>query len=154
VTAERCGGCGAAIAGGTAGCRALYDEVLARNYSQPAHSACHKLVVDAYSLQHPDEFCRSAKSLATHLTGLAISVEGGSKDRAGAALRRWLDEPVSLAKPSLPEERGRTTLSHLALTAGPDEWHAAVRAWAGDVWAAYTPLHPLACEWRPAAERH
>lgn len=75
MSKERCAGCGAAVDGGTVGCGALFDEVLARDYSDPAYFRCHKLVVDCYSLQHPDEFCRSAKSLASHLVGQGIAIE-------------------------------------------------------------------------------
>ena len=149
-----CGGCGAELEGGTAGCRALYDEVLARDYSQPAYFACHKLVVDCYSLQHPDEFCRSAKSLAAHLVGLGTAIdEEGPTDRASAALKRWLDGPVSLVKPPLPAARGKTTLADLPMTAQSEEWRTAVRGWAESVWAAHAPLHPIAGEWREVAER-
>ena len=146
-----CAGCGAELEGGTAGCRALYDEVLARDYSDPRYFACHKLVVDAYSLQHPDEFCRSAKSLAAHLVGLCEVMEhGGATNRGNAALKRWLAGAVLLAKPELPERRVKVTLPDLPLAADPSAWQAEVRRWAEAVWQAYEPLHPTAREWRAA----
>ena len=149
---RRCEGCGAELQGGTAACRALYDEVLARDYSEPAYFACHKLVVDAYSLQHPDRFCRSAKSLASHLVGLCEVMEHeGAIDRGSPALKQWLDGTVDLAKPHLPERRGEVTLPNLPLAADPSAWRAEVRRWAQAVWRAYEPLHATAREWRAAA---
>ena len=148
----RCEGCGAELGGGTTACRAHYDEVLARDYSQPAYFACHKLVVDAYSLQHPDEFCRSAKSLAAHLVGLCeVMEQGGAADRGSPALKRWLDGAVTLAKPPLPEWWGEVTLPDLPFAADPSSWQVEVRRWAEAVWQAYEPLHPTAREWRVAA---
>ena len=117
---SRCEGCGAELEGGTAACRALYDEVLARDYSDPRYFACHKLVVDAYSLQHPNEFCRSAKSLAAHLVGLCEVMEhGGATDRGSPALKRWMDGAVALARPELPKQLGELTLPELSFAAEP-----------------------------------
>lgn len=153
MSVQRCAGCGAAVEGGTASCRALFDEVLVRDYSDPAYFRCHKLVVDCYALQHPDEFCRSAKSLASHLVGLSMAIESGPADRPSVALKRWLDGSVKLAKPSLPAERGSITLSDLPMDGTAEGWCIAVPEWAEEVWSAYTPLHSLVREWRRAAER-
>ncbi len=134
---SRCGECGAELDGGTAACRARYDEVLARDYSDPRYFACHKLVVDAYSLQHPDEFCRSAKSLAAHLVGLCEVMEhSGATDRGSPSLKRWLDGTVFLAQPPLPRWRGEVTLPDLPFAADPSDWQAEVRRWGEAVWQA------------------
>ena len=109
-------------------------------------------MVDAYSLQHPDEFCRSAKSLAAHLVGLCEVMEyRGATDRGSPALKRWLDGAVTLIKPPLPEERGGVTLPDLPFAADPVAWQAEVSRWAEAVWRAYGPLHDMARGWRAAA---
>ena len=65
---ERCSGCGLVVPGGTAGCQAIMDEVLARDFSDVLYFRVHRMMVDTYSLQHPERYCASAKSLAAHLT--------------------------------------------------------------------------------------
>lgn len=139
--------------GGTAGCRADFDSLLARDYEDARYFAVHRLFVDAYCLQHPDDFCRSAKSLAAHLVGLQAVVEGGGDTARGPdALRRWLDGPGSLPKPQVPDARGGLTLSDLPRGDDPGAWAIAVRRWADDVWAAYADLHPTARAWAGAAQ--
>ncbi len=68
---SQCGGCGAWIADGTAGCQALFEEIGARAWADLRYARRQRMVVDAYCLQHPERYCVSAKSLAAHLTGLA-----------------------------------------------------------------------------------
>jgi hypothetical protein len=100
MTMEACSGCGWAVAGGTQGCRARFDELIARDFGDATFFAVHRLFVDTYSVQHPDQFCRSAKSLAAHLAGLCLILEGGEPAATGAAfLNRWLNGPGRLEKP-------------------------------------------------------
>lgn len=149
-----CDECGWAEAGGREGCRARFDEFLARDFSDALYFRTHRLFVDTYCLQHPDQFCRSAKSLAAHLGGLGWILEDGASAAVGPdRLHRWLSGDRRLAKPTLPELRGTVTLGDLPADADPAAWAAAVRAWAESIWAAYADLHPLAREWRAQAKR-
>jgi hypothetical protein len=52
-----CDGCGLEVAGGTAGCQAIADELWAREFSNVAYFGVHRMSVDVYSLQHPDRYC-------------------------------------------------------------------------------------------------
>ena len=154
VTRETCGGCGRLLAGGTAGCRAEFETLLARDYEDARFFAVHKMFVDCYCLQHPDEYCVSAKSLAAHLVGLRQAIE----DEASAAtsspgLRAWLDGERPLDKPALPAARGEMTLGDLAGIVDPATWRMAVQRLALSVWAAYEELHPLARTWAAEAGR-
>jgi len=148
VADEACDECGWAVLGGRAGCRDRFDAYLARDFSDPLYFRSHRLFVDAYCLQHPDQFCRSAKSLAAHLVGLCWTLEEGAGSAVGPErLRRWLDGARELTKPALPAARGAVTIGDLPVGADAAGWAAAVRAWAEAVWAAYSPLHPLARDW-------
>ena len=150
---EKCDECGWAEAGGREGCRARFEEYLARDFSDARYFRTHRLFVDTYCLQHPDQYCRSAKSLAAHLVGLCRVVEEGTGAAAGPdRLRRWLDGARRLDKPALPRRRGSTTIGDLPGDAGPAGWAAAVREWAEATWAAHAELHPLARAWRLQAE--
>src|SRR4029079_19502160 len=89
---DTCAGCGAAIAGGSAGCQALFEQFSGRDFSDPAYFRTHLLVVDAYALQHPERYCASAKSLAAHLLDLCWLIEQGGDAAVGnVALQHWLN---------------------------------------------------------------
>ena len=149
-TAEYCSGCGAP--GGTAACRASFEELIARDFTDPAFFAVHRMFVDTYCLQHPEDFCASAKSLAAHLVGLCLILEEGASAATGATfLRDWLDGARALDKPRLPAERGRTVLADLAGIDATSAWRHAVRRWADSTWDAYAELQPLARRWAAAA---
>ncbi len=145
---EACAGCGRTVEGGTAGCRAEFETLLARDFSDARFFAVHRLFVDIYALQHPDEYCASAKSLAAHLAGLCLILEHGASAATGAAaLRAWLDGPRAPAKPPLPTGRGAVTLGDLAGIGDPAAWREAVARWAEATWHAYRDLHPAARGW-------
>lgn len=152
VTEERCGGCGRRVEGGSEGCQTRYEELLARDYEQAAFFAVHRMFVDTYSLQHPERYCRSAKSLAAHLVGLGQILEDGIPAATGApALRDWLDGKRELDKPPLPEARGAITLGDVEGIDEAGAWRVAVQAWAVSTWRAYSELHPLARRWAAEA---
>src|SRR5262249_25137800 len=145
---ESCAGCGLRVSGGTAGCQALMDELLARDFSNVIYFRVHRQMVDTYALQHPERYCASAKSLAAHLTGLCWLLErGGSRAVGSEPLRRWLDGKVALDKPELPAERGSLTIADVRGIDDPVAYAAAVDRWARATWEAYAPLHGLAHDW-------
>lgn len=145
---EACTGCGRAVEGGTEGCKAAFDALLARDFSDARFFATHRLFVDTYCLQHPDDYCASAKSLAGHLAGLCLILEHDASAATGAAaLRRWLNGPRRLEKPPLPADRGGITLGDLLGIDDPAAWREAVTRWAGGAWEAYRDLQPVARGW-------
>ena len=147
-----CDECGWEGAGGREGCRARFEAYLDRDFSDARYFRTHRLLVDTYCLQHPDQYCRSAKSLAAHLVGLCWVLEAGAGAAVGPdQLRLWLDGPQPLDKPALPPRRGSTTIGDLPGDAEPGVWAAAVRGWAEATWAAYQDLQPLARAWLAAA---
>jgi hypothetical protein len=147
-----CEGCGLRIAGGTAGCQAMFDEFRAREMSELAPSyASTRLTVDVYCLQHPDRYCVSAKSLAAHLTGVGWAVERGGAEWGLRRLQRWLDTGPKLEKPPLPAGHGALTIADVAIATNTDEYMAALDRWARSTWTAYSELHGLAAGWIDAA---
>lgn len=145
---QPCTGCGLVIENGTAGCHALFEEMTLRDFSDVRYGRVHRVLVDAYCLQHPERYCISAKSLAAHLCGTCDTVErNGSSGEINERLRRWLDGPGRLTKPPLPAFRGSVTIGDVAAAATPEDHYAAVERWSRDVWAAYASLHAIARQW-------
>ena len=142
-----CAGCGAVLPGGTAGCQALADERLVREFADLGRARFHRLATDCYCLQHPDRYCRSAKSLAAHLAGLCWALEYGGHPSGYTALNRFLDGTPALTKPEIPAARGTVTLADVVGAADAEAYARAVDAWARSIWAAYGPLRPVARTW-------
>ena len=78
-----CDECGWAEAGGRSGCRARFEEYLACDFSHAPYFRSHRMFVDTYCLQHPDQFWRSAKSFAAHFAGLGWLLEAAPTRRSG-----------------------------------------------------------------------
>jgi hypothetical protein len=145
---NRCGGCGLEVVGGTAGCHSIRDELLALHFSEATYFGVHRLFVDIYCLQHPDEGCVSFKSLAAHLAHLCWSLEfNGTRAVPSEAIRRWVERHPHLEKPALPERRGRMTVADVAKAENPAAHHQAVEQWARSTWDAYADLQSTARHW-------
>lgn len=149
-TAEvRCDGCGLAAPGGSSGCQAIFDEFLARDFSDVAYFGVHRLMVDTYCLQHPEHYCKSPKSFAAHLVGLCFLLETKSETKAvgSKSMQRWLNGACKLEKPSVPTFRGKLTIGDVRTASDPKAYRAAVENWARSTWEAYSPLHEIARKW-------
>ena len=131
----------------TPNCAALRDELLARDFSQPAlYWQHHRLAIDAYCVQH-DAYVKSAKSLAAHLCGLLIAFEHNSDESLLKSLQQWLSTNPAIQKPALPKHRGALTIAHVHNIDDPAAYGKAVREWAQSAWDAYCEIHPTAREW-------
>ncbi len=150
---DRCLECGAEVSGGLAGCQRLFDEVLAREFGDDRFAREHRLTVDAYSLQHPDEYMRSAKSYAAHLTGAHVALERGAVAETNRAIQQWLNGAKALHRADQPEpgKRGTLTILHVHEATDPDDHVRRVREWATSVWTAWRTYQPIAQQWTDAA---
>jgi hypothetical protein len=123
-----CPECGAPL-GGRDGCRKRFHTLSIRAASDAANAPLHRLAVDAYALQHPDEYCLSAKSLAAHLTGVCAAIEREPEtEEINDGVQRWLSGNPSLGRPTPPTSRGSFTIADLG------EDRANVRVWAASAW--------------------
>jgi hypothetical protein len=131
------------------GCWALYGEILARDYGEYNYPPVHRLVVDAYAVQHPGKPMRQAiQSVAVHLIGLYLSLERamGAKDVTRAIGRAtefsdgfiWLDPPKSM---------GPITAVQVAKTASLEEYDRLGKDWARSAWEAWASHHAQIRKW-------
>ena len=143
-----CLGCGLVVDGGEEGCQVLFDDESAREYGDIRFAAHRRMVVDTYCLQHPERYCRSAISLAAHLTGLCVAIEHpGREEELNRAIQRWLSRRPELEKPPLPTSRGTLTIACVRVATTPADHRAAVESWGRGTWEAYAALQPIAREW-------
>jgi hypothetical protein len=139
-----CSGCGSVVPGGAAGCRGIFDAFLTRDFSDPVFFRHHRLMVDIFCLQHPDDYCASAKSFAAHLAGLCVALDHGGNAAVYRAIQRWLNGPAPVEKPEIPYDRGMVTIADLQGVNLPADYSRALQRWSLSTWEAYASLHPLA----------
>lgn len=152
---EVCATCGLAVAGGTEGCHRVFEAIGLREYEDMRFARYHRIVVDVYALQHPDQHGRSAKSFAAHLTGLGAWIESEAEAQAiNAAVQRWLSGASPIEKPALPASYGRITIQALVDADAPVPYGDALRRWARSTWDAYASLHGIARAWIATALAH
>jgi hypothetical protein len=148
MSIEFCHGCGWEVSGGFAGCKSRFEQYIARDFEDVLYGRTHRLLVDTYCLQHPDEYCASAKSFAAHLAGICWILEEGASPAVGPhELHRWLNGEARIQRPEAPGNRGKLTIGDLPSTASASEWQEHVHEWARSTWQAYASLHQLAHEW-------
>ena len=141
--AEKCPDCGADV-GGREDCQKLFDEVIAREFSNPAYFGVHRTTVDCYALQHPDRCCASFKSFAAHLSGLCATMEHGNDPAMMRAIHIGLDGRHDRPRPPFVEQRGEVTIESIHATSDVVAHREAVHAWAISVWQAWSKYHDLA----------
>ncbi|HEY6349824.1 MAG TPA: DUF5946 family protein [Candidatus Angelobacter sp.] len=140
---EKCPDCGAPV-GGREECQKLFDEVLARHFSDALYFSVHRTAVDCYSLQHPERYCASFKSFAAHLTGLCCAMEFNREPDMMRAVHTGLDGSDRRTRPSFVEPRGEITIEAVHGASELISHREAVQAWANSVWKAWRQYHDLA----------
>jgi hypothetical protein len=153
-----CPGCGLVLAeidgpahryiGASPACWALYGDVLATIYSDAEHRRSLQLVVDTYAVQHPGRPSRqAAQSVGIHLMTLCLCLERGTDPADGPRLHRSMVERPSFTWLAPPGYRGSRTVRDVAAAGALSEYEAVVRAWASDVWAAWSVHHSTVRHW-------
>ena len=138
------------------GCNALFQEVVGREFSRPELFQVHRLTVDAYSLQHPARYMKSAKSAVAHLTGMCWAMEGEDDPSVSVALSRFLNGNPTFVRPEPSPQPGRRgALTILDLHSAPDSVAhiQLVKKWAASAWASWAEHHDKAREWVKMAQR-
>jgi hypothetical protein len=152
--ADRCDGCGLEVEGGTDGCQALFDDESVREYGNVAFAGRRRLVVDTYALQHPDRYCKSAISLAAHLTGVNVAIEHRAREELlNDAVQRWLSRRPELERPDVPANRGPLTIADVLAATSVNDHRAVVERWARGTWTAYLDLQSIARAWVQLVDR-
>jgi hypothetical protein len=140
-----CSRCGAILPGGSEGCRALFADLLALEYSDPAYGAVNLLAVDAHALQHPED--HGVKNNPFHLLRLCWILEFGGDPRIGHG-PAWLyarfdgNPEIPILMP--PVNRGKITIADVHGAASPEEHAERVFHWAWAVWDTWNIHHDWA----------
>jgi len=128
----------------SAECWSLFGEVLAAEFENAVlFGQVHQLTVDTYAVQHAGG-AHPDKSVCIHLVGLYLVLETGMAP---------IDVPPRLQRlarrrqwPHLdpPPERAALTIRDVMLGESPQEHAQRARAWAAQVWRAWSVHHEVA----------
>ena len=131
------------------GCWAIYGEVLAREYSDPAYFAIHRLTVDTYAVQHPGEPSpQSIKSVGVHLIRLYLLLECGlDMQHANDAMLVINQMKANFSWLTPPPVLGVVTVADVHQATTVEQHTQLVREWATSVWEAWSPHHEIIRQW-------
>lgn len=131
-------------------CWNAFNEILAREFQDPAYFSVHQLSVDAYAVQHPgDPADRCAvQSVNLHLTSLYVILEL-KRDFAAAryALKTLAMNFKNEFRPLSPPAAYDMTVKDVLKATSAGEHCACVRDWATAVWNARSDHHDVARAW-------
>ncbi len=148
-----CYGCGALVddapgkphkyLGTVWGCWEVFGQALAKEYGAAFNNGLgvtHRLTVDAYAVQHPGTPGRQTiQSMNVHLVSLYLLLEHGQGWREVMnAIRRSLRAASQFVWLEPPVPNGTMTVLDVAAARDMEEHQGLVRAWAEDVWQAWS----------------
>ncbi|MFA5035197.1 MAG: DUF5946 family protein [Candidatus Margulisiibacteriota bacterium] len=147
--AKKCPECGALGFDGVEDCQAAFAKLIAKEFSNQSLFRAHRLTVDAYCLQHPEQYMVSSKSAAAHLAGMCWSLEKDHSLNFPPILKKWVDGARTYArvKPPPPLSRGELNLNHMKGISDPDKYFAAALEWSRSAWNAWSEHKPQARDW-------
>jgi hypothetical protein len=126
------------------GCWARFNEVLAKEFSQPEYFKAHRLTVDAYCAQHASgNDRRQVQSVVVHLVALYLNFEMRySNERIAQVMdviiRQHKHQFPKLSKPSFMDT---LNIAHVVAATSAAEHYALAENWARDVWQAWNSEH-------------
>lgn len=124
------------------GCMALFNEILAREFSDRAYWPVHHLTVSSYALQHPPRSPeRARRTIALNLMNLYLVFERAYEPEQLRPIMRALTHRNDLPVFEAPADRGSLTVSDAWRASDPQAYLAAVRTWAWSVWTAWSAHH-------------
>jgi len=144
-----CPSCGAQGVGGLDGCLALFGTLGAREFSDTDYFQLHRLTVDAYCLQHPEQYMKSSKSAAAHLAAMFWSMEIGMSAHMPAPLKLWVDGPKKYVRIPPPSfcERGLITIVDVISAESSEDYETRAWEWAKSAWSAWSGHWDQARAW-------
>jgi len=144
-----CPSCGALSVGGLDGCLSLFVNLGLREFTNADYFKMHRLSVDAYCLQHPEQYMVSSKSAAAHLAAMCWTMEIEKSLHMPAQLKLWVDGPrryVRILPPPLCN-LGDLTIIDVFGTKNPEEYETKVWQWAKSAWDAWSDHWDQARVW-------
>jgi len=127
-----------------AGCWARFNEVLAKEFSQPEYWKAHRLTVDAYCAQHASgDDRRQVQSVVVHLVALYLNFEMRySNERIAQCMDSLIHQHKHrFPKLNKPQFVDTLNITDVLAAASADEHYALAENWARSVCQAWNNEH-------------
>ena len=129
-------------------CWSAFNQVVAREYSNPELMDIHSLTVDTWAVQHPGDGSRRAiQSVGLHLARMLVQLEQGLFGKAAyAAMAHFAARKAEL--PELPSRTSYSVTVADVLDAVTTEDHRrSIRNWADATWRDWADQHDFIRSW-------
>ena len=129
-------------------CWSAFNQVLEREYSNPALMEIHSLTVDTWAVQHPGDGSRRAiQSVGLHLARMLVQLEQGLSGKAAyAAMANFAARKTEL--PELPPRAAYSmTVADVADAVESEDHISAIHRWAETTWRDWSDQHDFIRDW-------
>jgi len=142
-------------------CWAAFNQMLAHERNSWGYPDVHRLVVDAYGIQHPQNFelqkqlgieqrfiDASVQSVAIHLIALHFAiVEKKELKTISRLMSRILSNGAKFPVLTPPDDLGAITVVDAPYGESLEEYSRFAWGWANDAWSAWSAYHPEVKRW-------
>jgi hypothetical protein len=137
----------------TPACFALFNQILASEYSDTALLPTHRLSVDTYAVQHPGQVRtrQRIQSVGLHLARLGLQLDRPSPPQETNDVMLGLGKQKQTLEYIERPTRFQMAVADVADFAGTSEHSSKVRAWAMSTWEDWSDHHDYIMNW--AAKR-
>ena len=154
-----CSGCGArleALEGpthdymeGSPACFALFNQLLACEYSDRSLLPTHRLTVDTYAVQHPgrDKTRKQIQSVGLHLARLGLQLASSRPPKETNDVMLGLGKHKHTLEYIEPPKQFSKTVADIAEFAGTSHHPDKVREWAISTWNDWSDQHDYIVNW-------
>ena len=128
----------------TAACWTTYNQLMAKEFSEPDYFVAHRLTVDAYMTQHPSNTSiASVQSVWVHLVALYLTLEKETQSQFVSKIMAKITAPkiqFEWLTPPNPNSY-KITANDLIQENTPEQYTELAKEWAKDVWNSWNEHH-------------
>ncbi len=149
--------CGANFPKTHPSCLHLFEKVIVVLSELPNHRVELRMAMDAYALQHSEQFCPHQRSIAIHLMGLCWGVEWKGEIRIAKAMQKWLEHRSDMPQippPFISPFQDIMTVEEvwkLIEAQKLEDVPKKVHMWANTVWMSWSEQHQHVRQWISSA---
>jgi hypothetical protein len=145
--------CGATCSDHYPSCLHMFERTIVELSNQPHWRGELRMAMDAYALQHLEQFCPHRRSVAVHLMGLCWGLEWNGDPKVAKAMQRWLERQHDLPEippPFISPFQEMMSVSDVILPFDPDSpepFVQSIRVWSQSVWQIWQEQHHQVRKW-------
>lgn len=134
---------------GSSACFAMFNQILACEYSNRALMQTHRLTVDTFAVQHPgsDKTRQQIQSVGLHLARLGVQIDRKLTPRETNDVMLGLGKHKHTLEYLEPPDQFTITVADVVPAAGTERHSERVKAWASATWDDWAHHHSDIRRW-------